>query len=68
MRNQFELSKKKLNHLSLEDFIYCASQMIKNWSGTPNLENESEFSRDFLKNLKDLKILIEKDFIEDHKK
>ena len=40
--------------------------MIKNWSYASN--DESEFSRDFLINLKDLRILIERDFIEDHKK
>ena len=67
-RNQFELSKRKLNHLQLDDFIYCANQMIKSWSGAPNTEYESEFSRDFLINLKDLKIFVEKDFIDDHKK
>ena len=68
--NQFEISKKKLNYLTLDDFLYCASQMIKNWtsSQTQNANDESDFSRDFLINLKDLKILIEKEFIEDHKK
>ena len=30
-RNQFEISKRKLNYLSLEDFVFCANQMIKNW-------------------------------------
>ena len=41
--------------------------MIKNWtSQTQN--DESDFSRDFLIDLKDLKILIERDFIDDHKK
>jgi hypothetical protein len=67
-KNQFEISKKKLNHLLLDDFIYCANQMIRNWSGSPNNESESDFSKDFLINLKDLKIIIEKEFIDDHKK
>ena len=69
--NQFEISKKKLNYLTLEDFLYCASQMIKNWtsqSQSQNANDESDFNRDFLINLKDLKILTEKEFIEDHKK
>jgi hypothetical protein len=65
--NQFEISKKKLNYLTLDDFLYCASQMIKSWTCQSESE-EPDFSRDFLINLKDLKILTEKDFIEDHKK
>lgn len=68
-RNQFEISKKKLNYLSLEDFVYCANQMIKNWSTVSNSEcNDSDLNKDFLINLKDLKILIEKEMIDDHKK
>jgi hypothetical protein len=51
--------------LALDDFIYCSNQMIKNWS---NKEDESEFSRDFLIDLKDLKILLEKELLDDHKK
>jgi hypothetical protein len=50
----------------LDDFIYCANQIIKNWSNSQ--ESECDFSRDFLINLKDLRLLVEKDFIEDHKK
>lgn len=45
--------------------MYCANQVIKNWS---NESSDNDFSRDFLMNLKDLKILIERDFIEDHRK
>lgn len=67
-RNQFELSKKKLNHLTLDDFVYCANQMIKNWSSASLSESECDLSRDFLINLKDLRLLIDKDFIDDHKK
>lgn len=39
---------------------------MKNWCS--NFDYESELSRDFLMDLKDLKILTEKDMIEDHKK
>jgi hypothetical protein len=51
--------------------------MIKNWTissqsqgqgGSSADSDESDFSRDFLINLKELKILSEKDLIEDHKK
>jgi hypothetical protein len=54
-RNQFEITKRKLNYLKFDDFIYCANQMIQNWSTQYNLKNESfegELSRDFLMNLK----------------
>lgn len=72
-RNQFELSKKKLSHLTSEDFIHCANLITKNWSSSSSTnaaphDSESDISRDFLINLKDLKILVERDFIEDHKK
>ena len=66
-RNQFEISKKKLNYLSLDDFIYCANQMNKNWSSN-SIETDSDLSRDFLINLKDLKIFLDKDILEEHKK
>ncbi len=66
-RNQFEISKRKMSHLSLEDFIYCANQLLKNWS-TNSVESESDLNRDFLMNLKDLKIFSEKEILEEHKK
>ena len=68
-RNQFEISKRKLNYLSLEDFVYCANQMIKNWSTVSNSDSaDSDLNKDFLMNLKDLKILTEKELMDDHKK
>jgi hypothetical protein len=67
-KNQFEISKKKLNHLMLDDFIYCSNQMIKNWSAGSSNEYEADFSKDFLINLKDLKIITEREYIDDHKK
>lgn len=66
-RNQFEISKRKLNHLSLDDFIYCANMLIKNWSSNSN-DTDSDLNRDFLMNLKDLKIFTEKEILEEHKK
>jgi hypothetical protein len=30
--NRFETGKKKLSHLTFEDFVFCANQMITNWS------------------------------------
>lgn len=68
-RNQFEISKRKLNYLSLEDFVYCANQMIKNWSTISSSDSaDTDLNKDFLINLKDLKILSEKEMIDDHKK
>lgn len=66
-RNQFEISKRKLNYLSLDDFIYCANMLIKNWS-ISSVDADSDLNRDFLMNLKDLKIFTEKEILEEHKK
>lgn len=53
----------------MEDFVYCANQMIKNWSLVSNSDSsDSDLNKDFLINLKDLKILTEKEMIDDHKK
>lgn len=30
--NRFETGKKKLNYLTLDNFIFCVDQMINNWS------------------------------------
>ena len=70
-KNQFEICKRKLNYLTFDDLIYCANQMTKNWSIHINNNNENEYddvSKDFLINLKDLKIFIEKEVLDDHKK
>lgn len=66
-RNQFEISKRKLSHLSLDDFIYCANMMMKNWSSNSH-DSDSDMNRDFLIDLKDLKIFTERDILDDHKK
>ncbi|RNA36917.1 Acidic fibroblast growth factor intracellular-binding [Brachionus plicatilis] len=67
-RNQFDMSKRKLGYLVLDDFIYCANQMINNWSMSNTFENDTDFSRDFLLSFKELKILSEKEFIDEHKR
>ena len=49
--------------------MYCANQMIKNWSTISGSDSaDSDLNKDFLINLKDLKILTEKEMIDDHKK
>ena len=30
--NRFETTKKKLSYLTFDDFVFCANQMITNWS------------------------------------
>ena len=42
--------------------------MIMNWPMSNSFENDSDFSREFLLNFKELKILTEKEFIDEHKK
>lgn len=54
-------------HLSLEDFTYCANLLIKNWASNSS-DSDSDLNRDFLINLKDLKIFTDKEILEEHKK
>lgn len=42
--------------------------MIINWPMSSSFENDSDFNREFLLNFKELKILTEKEFIDEHKK
>ncbi len=59
--NKFETGKKKLSHLSVEDFIYCANIMIESWTSgsvdtTRQVDDDLELDKDFLQELHDMKI------------
>ncbi|KAH3826890.1 acidic fibroblast growth factor intracellular-binding protein-like [Dreissena polymorpha] len=70
--HRFETCKKRLGHLTFEDFLYCAEHMITNWSySAAECDNHEDMDVDldraFLQDLRDLKILTEKQHVDEHK-
>lgn len=70
--NRFETGKKKLQNLTFEDFAHCAEQLIRNWTlgaVDSNVDDmDVDLDREFLQDLKDLKVLIsDKDLLDQHK-
>ncbi|XP_022329419.2 acidic fibroblast growth factor intracellular-binding protein-like [Crassostrea virginica] len=70
--NRFETGKKKLNHLTLEDFVFCANQMITHWSYssvvcTVHQDMDVDLDRGFLQDLRELKMISEKEILDEHK-
>ncbi|XP_063429103.1 acidic fibroblast growth factor intracellular-binding protein-like [Mytilus trossulus] len=70
--NRFETGKKKLSQYSLLTFIKCANQMITNWSYSADeckshRDMDVDLDRKFLQDLRDLKPLLEKESIEEHR-
>uniref|UniRef100_A0A5S6Q9J8 Acidic fibroblast growth factor intracellular-binding protein n=1 Tax=Trichuris muris TaxID=70415 RepID=A0A5S6Q9J8_TRIMR len=63
---RFELNKKRLDYLSFEDLVACSVQMINHWS-SGSLERGSEedlsIDREFLHELKDVRLLNDRDNI-----
>lgn len=73
--NRFETGKKKLAHLTVDDFTKCANLMIERWTQGSSeshgrlVDDDLELDRDFLQDLHDLKLnLIDKVWIEHHQK
>ncbi|CAM1154855.1 FIBP (predicted) [Pycnogonum litorale] len=69
---RFETSKKKLQYLTFKDFLQCADLIIKNWSC--RCLNECRFGdtdvdidRMFLRDLREVKSLLERDNIEEYR-
>lgn len=66
--NRFETGKKKLSHLPLDKFICCADHMITNWScRNPNCKYEEsgmDMDREFLQNLREMKVLLDRDHLD----
>eukprot|EP00118_Oscarella_pearsei_P018901 m.197107 g.197107 ORF g.197107 m.197107 type:complete len:142 (+) comp39538_c0_seq35:381-806(+) len=70
---RFETGKKRLAYLTLDDFIYCAHEMMQNWTygmqaqvqaGEPGID----LDRQFLRSLADLKgELSDKDILEQYR-
>ncbi|XP_064600078.1 acidic fibroblast growth factor intracellular-binding protein-like [Liolophura sinensis] len=70
--NKFETGKKKLSYLTFDDFFHCADKMIANWSySSEDCENHEDMDvdldRNFLQELRDLKMLLEKEYLDEHK-
>ncbi|XP_076442471.1 acidic fibroblast growth factor intracellular-binding protein-like [Babylonia areolata] len=70
--NRFETGKKKLAYLSFRDFAVCATHMITNWSYSSveckNHEDmDVDLDRNFLLMLRELKVLVEKECLEEHR-
>ncbi|KAL4648886.1 acidic fibroblast growth factor intracellular-binding protein, partial [Arapaima gigas] len=70
--NRFETGKRKLQYLSFQDFACCAGQLISNWTvgAVDNMveDMDVDLDKEFLQDLKDLKILItDKDLLDQHK-
>ncbi|KAK5616825.1 hypothetical protein CRENBAI_018304 [Crenichthys baileyi] len=70
--NRFETGKKKLQYLTFQDFAFCAGQLIDNWTvgAFDNMveDMDVDLDKEFLQELKELKILItDKDLLDQHK-
>ncbi|XP_038075875.1 acidic fibroblast growth factor intracellular-binding protein-like [Patiria miniata] len=70
--NRFETGKKRLQYLTFSDFAFCADEMIVKWTaGSTDSRKEdldADFDREFLQELRELKILVsDKDASDQHK-
>lgn len=69
--NRFETNKRKLQYLQFSDFLHCSLEIMNNWSCTnPECKYEEtsmEIDREFLHDLRELRVLLEKDLLEEHR-
>ncbi|XP_075680723.1 acidic fibroblast growth factor intracellular-binding protein [Dermatophagoides pteronyssinus] len=69
--NRFETSKRKLQYLHFNDFLHCSLEIMNNWScNNPDCKYEEtsmDIDREFLHELRDLRTLLEKDNLEEHR-
>ncbi|KAI1295412.1 Acidic fibroblast growth factor intracellular-binding protein [Halotydeus destructor] len=69
--NRFETNKRRLHYLKFDEFIHCAYEMMINWSckklDCKYEETAMDVDREFLQDLRDLRSLTERDYIDDHK-
>ncbi|KAM7417477.1 hypothetical protein PAMA_017223 [Pampus argenteus] len=71
--NRFETGKRKLQYLTFQDFAFCAGLLINNWTvgAVDNMVDDMDvdLDKEFLQELKELKILItDKDLLDQHKR
>ncbi|KAK7103523.1 acidic fibroblast growth factor intracellular-binding protein-like [Littorina saxatilis] len=70
--NRFETGKKKLSYLRFRDFADCAGRMITNWSYSSveciiHENNDVDLDRNFLLSLREVKVMAEKECLEEHR-
>nr|XP_046914144.1 acidic fibroblast growth factor intracellular-binding protein B-like isoform X2 [Dermatophagoides farinae] len=69
--NRFETSKRKLQYLQFTDFLHCSLEIMNNWScNNPDCKYEEttmDIDREFLHELRDLRTLLDKDNLEEHR-
>ncbi|UYV80453.1 FIBP, partial [Cordylochernes scorpioides] len=81
--SKFETTKKKLHYLQLEDYLSCAHLMLTHWCGShPDTagddcglyhlggvadESPLELDRELMLELRELKVLTERDHLEEHR-
>lgn len=69
--NRFETNKRKLQYLQFQDFLHCSTEMMNKWCCT-NIdckyeETAMDIDREFLQDLRELRILLERDSLDEHK-
>ena len=66
--NRFETNKRKLQYLRFQDFLFCATELM-NWSCQTRQckyeEETLEICRYFLLSLRELKVLLEKEYLDE---
>ncbi|CAG2100962.1 unnamed protein product [Medioppia subpectinata] len=69
--NRFETNKRKLQYLQFSDFLHCSTEMMANWScSDPECKYEEtamDIDREFLQNLREFRVLLEREAIDEHK-
>jgi len=70
--NRFETGKKKLSYLTFSNFAICANYMISNWSYSSedcctHEDMDIDMDRHFLLELRELKVLMEREAAEEHR-
>lgn len=69
--NRFETNKRKLQYLKFDDFLHCACEMMTNWAckklDCKYEETAMDMDREFLQDLRELKVLTERECIDEHK-
>jgi len=69
--NRFETGKRKLQYLTFDDFLHCATCMIANWSCNSTHfkpdDTDADLDREYLQELRDVKILLEREVLEEHR-
>ncbi|CAL8111312.1 unnamed protein product [Orchesella dallaii] len=61
--NRFETNKRKLQYLTFKDYYNCAQAMMTYWTSpiTDDLNADADVEREFLMELRDLRILLDKE-------